>query len=305
MAQTTAITTVNSLKAMTASGTAYSKRFEEVLGKKAPKFLASVISVTSGNSMLSNADPTSILQSAMVSATLDLEVVPTFGFSAIVPYRNKDGHTYAQFQIMTRGLVQLAMRTGQYECINSGVLYEDEIDGVDLLTGKPRLHDGTMGYRQKDNFGNSLEDLNNAHVAGFFAYFKTLTGYERTEYWDLQRIYNHALRYSQSFNYDMKNNRRTSNWSTDFRAMANKTVLKNMLSKWGILSTSLQDAIVADQKVFDGTNKEGSYADNEPMEERNVTPSSDANSGAVSGLHGSICESIPTNNNEAEFDPFC
>lgn len=304
MAQT-AITTVNSLKAMTASGTAYSKRFEEVLGKKAPKFLASVISVTSGNSMLANADPTSILQSAMVSATLDLEVVPTFGFSAIVPYRNKDGNTYAQFQIMTRGLVQLAMRTGQYEIINAGIIYEDEIDGVDLLTGKPRLHDGTMGYRQNDNYGNSFDDLKNAHVAGFFAYFKTLTGYERTEYWDLNRIYNHAIRYSQSFSYDIKNNRRSSNWSTDFRAMANKTVLKNMLSKWGILSTSLQDAIVADQKVFDGTNREGSYADNEPMEERNVTPPPGANDGAVGGSDAPADELTPSSNSEAEFDPFC
>lgn len=304
MAQNTQLTTVDSLKKMTASGTAYTRRFEEVLGKKANKFLASVISVTSGNSMLSKADPTSILQSAMVSATLDLEVVPTFGFAAIVPYKNRDGNTYAQFQIMTRGLVQLAMRTGEYEIINSGIIYEDEIDGVDLLTGKPRLHDGRMGYRKADNFGNSLEDLRNAHVAGFFAYFKTLTGYERTEYWDLGRIYNHALRYSQSFSYDMKNNRRSSNWSTDFRAMANKTVLKNMLSKWGILSTTLQDAIIADQKVYDGVNSEGSYADNEPQQdERNVTPS-DANSGAVGDSYDPADELMPHTENNAGFDPF-
>jgi len=303
MAQNNSLQTINSLKAMTASGTGHSKRFEEVLGKKANKFLASVISVTSGNSMLAKADPTSILQSAMVSATLDLEVVPTFGFSAIVPYKNKDGNVYAQFQIMTRGLVQLAMRTGQYEIINAGLIYEDEIDGVDLLTGKPRLHEGKKGYRASDYFGNTLDDLKNAHVAGFFAYFKTLTGYERTEYWDLDRIYNHALRYSQSFGYDIRQHKASSNWSTDFRAMAQKTVLKNMLSKWGILSTEIQDAIISDQKVYDGVNSEGTYADNEPQEERNITPS-DANSEPPADSYDPADEIMPPIEGNAEFDPF-
>lgn len=270
--QTTSIQTINSLKAMTSAGTVYSKRFESVLGKKAPKFLASVISVTSGNSTLAKADPTSILQGAMVAATLDLEVIPTFGFAALVPYPNKDGNVYAQFQLMTRGIVQMAIRTGEYEAINAGIVYEDEIDGVDLLTGKPRLHDGTMGYRQADNFGNSYEELIDAHVAGFFAFFRTKNGYERVEYWDMKRIKNHAERFSQSYRNDLRYGKRNTLWSNDFRAMATKTVLKTILSKWGILSSSMQEAIVADQKVFDGTSNEGSYADNEPMDEKNVTP---------------------------------
>lgn len=299
-----ALQTINSLKAMTASGTAYSKRFEEVLGKKAPKFLASVISVTSGNSILVKADPISILQASMIAASLDLEIVPTFGFSALVPYKSKDGNVYAQFQIMTRGIVQLAMRTGWYEIINAGIIYEDEIDGVDLLTGKPRLHDGKKGYRESDHFGNTLDDLKEAHVAGFFAYFKTLTGYERTEYWDLQRIYNHAVRYSQSFAKDERDHKRTSNWSTDFRAMANKTVLKNMLSKWGLLSTTLQDAIIADQKVYDGIHSEGTYADNEPQEERNVTPSPEPNDEPSDASYDPADEMIPQTESNAKFDPF-
>lgn len=300
----TQISTINSLKAMTASGSAYARRFEEVLGKKANKFLASVISVTGNNSMLSNADPVSILQSAMVAASLDLEVVPTFGFAAIVPYKNnKTGVTSAQFQLMTRGLVQLAMRTGQYETINAGIIYEDEYDGIDIITGKPRIHDGKKGYRQADSFGSSFEDMQSAHVAGFFAYFKTLAGYERTEFWDIQKIYNHALRYSQSFSYDIKFGKRSSNWSTDFRAMAQKTVLKNMLSKWGILSSEMQDAVIADQKVFNGSDKEGSYEDNPSNDLRDVTPQ-DANGGAQGDSIAQDDEVAPPDAEGAEFDPF-
>lgn len=301
---TTNLTTIDSLKKMTASGTAYSRRFEEVLGKKANKFLASVISVTGNNSMLANADPVSILQSAMVAASLDLEVVPTFGFAAIVPYRNsKTGVTSAQFQVMTRGLVQLAMRTGQYEIINTGIVYEDEYDGFDIITGKPRIHEGTKGYRNADHFGNSLEDLKKAHVVGFFAYFKTLQGYERTEFWDLDRLYNHALRYSQSFSYDVSKGKRASLWSTDFRSMANKTVLKNMLSKWGILSSSLADAIVEDQKVYNGRDAGGSYDDN-PNTAKDITPPPEAETEPVDASYSPVEEEVPPADTEAGFDPF-
>ena len=117
-----------------ANSPAMQKRFAEVLGDAAPAFLAGVIGAVNTNKQLKEANPNSVLQSAMVAATLNLSCVPSLGQAALVPYKN-NGVMYAQFQVMTRGLIQLAQRTGQYRNINAGEVYEDEYQGDDLLTG--------------------------------------------------------------------------------------------------------------------------------------------------------------------------
>jgi recombination protein RecT len=213
-------------------------RFAEVMGEKSAAFLASVLNAIRLNSMLEECDQASVLSSAMAAAALDLPIDSSLGFSAIVPYRTK-GRLVAQFQIMTKGFVQLALRSGQYKTMNVGPIYKDELKGYDIVTGDVFIEPVENGFRAQER-----EDM----VAGYVAFFRLLNGFERREYWPMGKIVAHGKRYSKSFNNEY------GLWKTDLPAMASKTVLKNMISKWGILSTSMQMAVKVDQasiKDFD------------------------------------------------------
>ncbi len=230
-------------------------KFREVLGAKAPVFIQSVVSTCQNNAALLKADPMSVFGSAIVAATLNLSVVPTLGQAALVPYNknvyNPDTKQWekvslAQFQIMVRGLVQLAQRTGLYRNINTGEVYEDEFDGKDLLTGDVKFHEVKGGYR--DNGDTSK-------IVGYFAYIETTTGFKKTEYWSTEDVVNHGKRYSKSFS--------TGPWKDNFPAMAKKTVLKSLLNHYGPMSadSALAQAITKDQMVNDGHGND-TYEDN-------------------------------------------
>ena len=206
-------------------------RFAEVLGAKAPAFLASVLNATRTNQALKDCEPNSVISSAMVAATLDLPIDGSLGFAALVPYRNK-GQQVAQFQIMTKGFVQLALRSGQYKTINVGPVYADEFEGFDIITGEVKIHPVDGGFRAQDDASK---------VIGYVCFFRLINGYECTRYWPMEKIIAHGKRYSKSFDKEY------GLWKTDLPAMAAKTVLKNTLSKWGILSTTMQMAVKVDQ----------------------------------------------------------
>jgi recombination protein RecT len=224
------------------------KRFMEVMGEKSTAFIASVLNATQKNPELAKCDPQSILSSAMVAATLDLPIDSNLGFSAIVPYntkrKDKNGKEYwvtlAQFQIMYKGFIQLALRSGQYKTINVSPIYEDEFESYDIITGDIIIHPVAGGYREQEE-----QDK----IIGYVAFFRLLNGYERLEYWSLKKIIAHGEKYSKSF--DNKNGL----WKKDPHAMYAKTVLKNTLSKWGIMSVTMQSAIVADQAVIKSFDK--------------------------------------------------
>ena len=225
------------------------RRFQDVLGEKAPAFIASVLGAVNNNSALQKAEPSSVFGAAMIAATLNLSVVPTLGQAAIVPYGNN-----AQFQVMVRGLVQLAQRTGLYRNINAGEVYEDEYDGEDLLTGEVTFHRVNGGYRDNGQIDK---------IVGYFAFFETTTGFRKTEYWTKADIINHAKRYSKSFN--------NGPWQTNFDSMARKTVLKSLLNHYGPMSvdSSLAQAVAKDQTVVHTDGTEG-YDDN-PLDETPIT----------------------------------
>jgi len=206
-------------------------RFAEVLGAKAPAFLASVLNATRTNPALKDCEPNSVISSAMVAATLDLPIDGSLGFAALVPYRNK-GQQVAQFQIMTKGFVQLALRSGQYKTINVGPVYADEFEGFDIITGEVKIHPVEGGFRAHDD---------DSKVVGYVCFLRIINGYECTRYWPMEKILAHGKRYSKSFENEY------GLWKKDLPAMAAKTVLKNTLSKWGILSTTMQMAMKADQ----------------------------------------------------------
>jgi recombination protein RecT len=219
------------------------KRFMEVMGEKSTAFVASILNAAQKNPDLAKCEPQSILSSAMVAATLDLPIDSNLGFSAIVPYnvkrKDEKGRDYwvsvAQFQIMYKGFIQLALRSGQYKTINVSPIYEDEFDSYDIITGDIFIHPEAGGYREQEN---------QEKIIGYVAFFRLLNGYERLEYWSVKKIEAHGQRYSKS--YDNKNGL----WKKDPHAMYAKTVLKNTLSKWGIMSVTMQSALAADQAVI-------------------------------------------------------
>lgn len=235
----------------------YKKRINEIMGKKAAPFMASIVNVSNLPS-LKDAEPNSIISSAIVAATLDLPIDQNLGFAYIVPYNTKEGNLHvkkAQFQMGYRGYIQLAMRTGQYKTINAIEIYKGEIKRVNRLTGEIEFNDDE-------------DSIDRDTVVGYMAYFKLLNGFEKTLYMTKEEMEKHAKKYSQSYSSSKKWVVDSSLWTTDFDGMAIKTVIKRLLSKYGILSVEMQNAITNDQAVM---NNEGNpeYVDNQVREEIN------------------------------------
>ena len=240
------------------------KRFQEVLGKKAPQFMASIVNVVSATPALKQCEPNSIIAAAFVASSFDLPIDSNLGFSALVPYnksmRDANGNWYdvklAQFQMMYKGFIQLAIRTGEYEKMNCSEVYEDELLRYNPITGECEFVEDFAGCTQRMNGEYDK-------IIGYYAWFRLKSGFTKELYMSKNEVLNHAKKYSQSYRYDLNDNKNSSKWSTDFDAMALKTVIKLLLSKWGILSIEMQKAIQDDQKTFDEDGNE-SYGDNAP-----------------------------------------
>ncbi|MCC3214987.1 recombinase RecT [Chryseobacterium sp. X308] len=209
------------------------EKFEKLLGKKAQGFISSVLQIVNGNKLLQNADPMTVYNAAATAAVLDLPIDPNLGFAWIVPYKGK-----AQFQMGWKGFVQLALRTGQYKAINVTEVYENQFKSFNRLTEE------LDADFNKDGEGE---------IVGYASYFKLNNGMEKLTYWSRNEIEKHAKKYSQSYGRGAM-----SPWNDkeQFHAMAKKTVLKNMISKWGIMSIEMQTAHLADQSV---QKEEGTY----------------------------------------------
>lgn len=218
------------------SGDSIKNKFVELLGKKAPGFITNVMQVVSGNSLLAKADTNSIYQAAAMAAILDLSVNQSLGQAWIVPYAGR-----AQFQIGYKGLVQLAHRSGQYKRINVVPVYANQFDRWNALT---------------EEFEANFEIVPEGEPVGYVSYFRLVNGFEKTSYWTRGAVQAHAKRYSKSYS--------LGPWVTHFDQMAMKTVLKDSLSHWGILSIEMQQAIEADQAVINDTDtSEFVYPDND------------------------------------------
>lgn len=231
------------------------RRFEELLDQSAPSFISSILTIVRGNSKLQECSPNSILAAAGIAAALKLPINPNLGFAFIVPYK---GH--ASFQLGTKGFVQLAMRSGQYRTLNAGAVREGQIKEIDFETGELIR-------------GEKLSD----EIVGYVAYMELINGFKKSLYMTIEELKAHAEKYSQSYAYDLRSGRKSSVWSTNFDAMARKTVLKRLLSNFGVISidqqsVALATALQTDQAVI--TEEGLRYIDNERGEEK-VVPFSD------------------------------
>lgn len=223
---------------------------KQVLGKRAGAFVTSLTSIVGNNTNLQQCQPMSLIYAATKAAALDLPIDSNLGFAYIIPYKNnREGTTSAQFQLGYKGLVQLAIRSGQFQIINVTDVRDGEYKGNDLLTGEMKLE-------QADN-RLSLP------VVGYVAFFRLTNGFSKSLYMSREEVEKHATRYSQTYASKYESTRKSSKWSTDFDAMAKKTVLKLLLNRYAPLSVEMQNAVQADQGVFNDAG-EMTYADNDP-----------------------------------------
>ena len=212
---------------------AVSKRLNELLGKRAPQFVTSLVSAVNANSLLAGCKPESVLTPALTAASLDLPINQNLGFAYLIPYKNKTGEV-CQFQMGYKGFIQLAQRSGYYKTINATDVREGEMTGFDRLSGE-------LSFEWLDGAERSK-----AKVVGYVAYFQLLNGFEKSLFMTTEELEKHAQKYSKNYA-----KYKTGLWADNFDSMAKKTVLKLLISKFGPLNTQLEDAIQKDQTADD------------------------------------------------------
>lgn len=217
------------------------QQLSDTLGRNSKSLVTSALTAVTNNYQLKDATPASVYTSLMKAASLNLTVDPNLGFAYLVPYKRnfkENGQwvnvTEAQLQIGYKGLVQLALRSGQIRSVNAGTIYETEFKGYNKITGELTI-DETI-----------IPDEDNDEVAGYFAYVQLVNGGEVKQFSRKKQIEHFAKKYSKAYSYDLDNNKKSSPWSTEFNAMAEKTVLKQVL-KFVPMSLEMQEAVSVDE----------------------------------------------------------
>ena len=223
----------------------------QVLGEKRQSFVNNLTALVANNVKLQECEPIGLMYAGIKATALDLPLDPNLGFAYVIPYKNnRENKTEAQFQIGYKGFVQLAIRSGQFRSINVTEIKEGELVHEDMLTGDLTFKRAAANVRE------------GLKTVGYAAFFRLNNGFEKTLYYTIEAVEAHAKKYSQTYGSKYESTRNSSKWATDFDAMAKKTVLKMLLSKYAPLSVEMQQAVVADQAVFDQNGKER-YIDNE------------------------------------------
>jgi recombination protein RecT len=236
------------------------KKFNEALGKKATLFMSGLVTIMSGSAELQKCEHMSIISSALMAASMDLPLTPGLGFAGIVPYWDSaTGTMKAQFQIMKKGYIQLAQRTGLFKIINVCEVFEGELTSFNRFTGE---------Y----TFDNSAKKSDT--IIGYVSYFKLVNGFEKYLYMPIEKLDAHARKYSKSFQ------KGKGKWADKeqggYEQMCEKTVLKLNLSTYAPLSVdiNMMNAIIYDQaEIRDIDGKDFDYMDNEeskPREDKDV-----------------------------------
>lgn len=230
------------------------ERLKKILGKNTSSFIASVLQIISSKTALQNASPESIFNVALTAATLGLPINNNLGFAYIVPYNHKykdakgvwQSRQVAQFQMGYKGFIQLAQRSGQFKSIYATPIYEGQIIESNPLEG------------YQFDFNKKTSDK----IVGYASKFKLLNGFEATWYMTIEQLKAHGSKYSKSYSQD------NGLWNTDFDAMASKTVIKLLLSKFAPLSIDMQRAVISDQSVINNVDTmDVTYVDNDEIKQ--------------------------------------
>lgn len=238
---------------------AMKKKFTDILHEKSDAFMGSLLTLVGGDDYLSKAEPMTIIASALKAATMDLPIDKNLGYAYIVPFNRKEKvgkdwitHNEAQFILGYKGYIQLSQRSGQYKALNAIEIYEGQ-----LIEWNPLTEEFQFDYNAKQS----------DRVIGYVGFFELLNGFKKTVYWTKQEVEAHRIKHAKGFD----KTKLTGAWKENYDAMAIKTVLRNMLAKWGILSVEMQNAVTSDERVFrfDENNdlvEEVTLNDAEPIE---------------------------------------
>lgn len=254
------------------TGKAVKENIVSVIGEKsAPTFISSIISAVQTNKELANCTNSSILSAALLGESLKLTPSPQLGQFYMVPYKNK-GVAEATFQLGYKGYIQLAIRSGQYRKIAVSEVKEGELASFNPITEEYVLQPITDMTKR-----NALKTI------GYYAMFILNNGFRKDIYWSLEEMESHAKTYSAGYRSDLKYHNKNTFWSKNFDAMAKKTLIRQLISKWGIMSIDMQKAYNADMAVVneDGTVE---YVDNPVMD-----------------VEAEVIEDIEENSNKEEF----
>lgn len=250
IAKETITTGVPALKSVLATEVV-KRQIKSLLKDRAGHFMMAIVQVVEGTPQLQSCDPQSVINAAIASAVLNLPIEKNLGFSYIVPYKDKDKGNLAQFQLGYKGYIQLALRSGEYKFINAVEVKEGELKGYNLLTGELEL-----------DFIKDLDKRLDTKTIGYASYIEFNNGFRNTLFMTTGQVENHAKKYSQAYQYDLRKGYTMSNWSKNFEAMALKTVLKLNLSKFGALSVEVQKALQTDGMVIDKVEEDGTLVGN-------------------------------------------
>lgn len=240
----------------------------QAIGKeRTTRFISSVISAVQATPALKECTNKSILSAALQGEALNLAPSPQLGQFYMVPYKKKDKNgniisIEATFQLGAKGYKQLAMRSGQYKDLDVMSIKAGEYLGRDPETGKHMF-----------DFVTDDDEREDLPTIGYMAYFELLNGFRKQIYWSKKKMLNHADTYSQAFNKEDYERliagkipkkelwKYSSFWYKNFDEMAEKTMIRQLISKWGIMSIEMQTAYEKDMAVID-ENGNPVYVDN-------------------------------------------
>lgn len=236
---------------------AVKENVKKIVGDKdAQRFISSLVSAVQTNPGLAECTNKSLLNAALLGQSLDLPQSPQLGMFYMIPYKNeKAGVKEAQFQISYKGLIQLAIRSGQYKKIHVTDIREGELKSYNPI-------EDAYEFEPETDMSRRLK----LKVIGYYAAFELVNGYKAKIYWSREQMEEHAKRYSTAYRKGWD-----SIWKSDFDKMAYKTMLKQLISRYGVMSVEMSKAVVNDQAVID--EDAPVYVDNVPDEpEKGVNP---------------------------------
>lgn len=235
------------------SSPAVRQNIANVVGEKGTaQFISSVVSAVQTNKALAECTNSSIFSAALLGQALNLSPSPQLGQFYLVPYKDrKSGISEAQFQLGAKGYKQLAIRSGQYKKIVTSVVKEGELKSFNPIT-EEYVFEPVTDVKVRESLP----------VVGYYASFILVNGFQKEIYWSKEKMVEHAKRYSQGYRSDCQKGTQYTFWSKDFDGMAEKTMIRQLISKWGIMSIDLQKAYESDMGVL---NESGSvrYVDNQ------------------------------------------
>lgn len=251
-------------------------------GKDGQRFISAIVSATNANPTLQECTNQSILSAALLGESLKLSPSPQLGHYYMVPFNDKEKGKVAQFQLGYKGYIQLAIRSGQYKKLNVMAIKEGELEYFDPLNEDIKVNLMIDRWDEREQ----------ADTIGYYAFFELTNGFRKAIYWSKKQMESHAIKYSPGYKRDKEKRTSWTFWSKDFDGMAYKTMLRQLISKWGVMSIELRNAFESDMGVI---NEDGSvsYVENEAesevvdMEQSQVEkPKQEAPQSAATALFG-------------------